>query len=234
LILLAGVLPLPAFGAGVVGSGTAESCTEAAPDAALGGGGLVTFDCGAEPVTITLSAEKVISSETIVDGGGRITLSGGNAVRVFSVNAGATLEVRHLTVANGAKSDGGGGGALNEGVLIVTDSTFSDNMAYVGGGIYNDGTLSVANSTFSGNGFALGGGNIEGWTGDVVPFGLGLASAVSLRTAATWRRRRTWSSSPSTTASESSAFSRTPPSRPRTRRTPATKGCSISARRSSG
>src|SRR5512139_1759534 len=41
----------PAQGAGVVGSGTPESCIETALDAALAGGGLVTFDCGQDPVT---------------------------------------------------------------------------------------------------------------------------------------------------------------------------------------
>jgi hypothetical protein len=51
----------PVRAAGVVGAGTPESCTEAALDAALAGGGLVTFDCGAEPVTVALSAEKVIT-----------------------------------------------------------------------------------------------------------------------------------------------------------------------------
>ena len=63
----------------VVGTGTPESCTEAALDAALVGGGLVTFDCGSESVTITLSAEKVLTQEmgeTTVDGGGLVTLSG--------------------------------------------------------------------------------------------------------------------------------------------------------------
>ena len=50
---------------------------------------MVTFNCGAEPVTITLTAEKVITAEmavTTVDGGGHVTLSGGGAVRVFFVN----------------------------------------------------------------------------------------------------------------------------------------------------
>jgi len=60
--------------AGVGGTGTAVSCTEAALDAALAGSGLVTFDCGPEPVTITLTQQKTISSDTTVDGGGLVTL----------------------------------------------------------------------------------------------------------------------------------------------------------------
>ena len=59
-----------ALAAGVVGSGTSESCTEAALDVALAGGGTVTFNCGAESVTITVTSEKTITSDTTVDGAG--------------------------------------------------------------------------------------------------------------------------------------------------------------------
>jgi hypothetical protein len=43
--------PSTACAAGMVGTGTAESCTDAALDAALVGGGLVTFDCGGPTAT---------------------------------------------------------------------------------------------------------------------------------------------------------------------------------------
>ena len=68
--------------AGVVGSGTAASCTEAALDAALAGGGAVSFSCGGGPVVIPVSTTKVISRSTTLDGSGQqVTLDGGNAVR---------------------------------------------------------------------------------------------------------------------------------------------------------
>ena len=51
----------PVVAAGVVGTGTPGICTEAALDAALAGGGLVTFDCGTDPVTVTVTSEKTIS-----------------------------------------------------------------------------------------------------------------------------------------------------------------------------
>jgi hypothetical protein len=64
-----------------VGTGTSASCTESALDARLPGGagfnGAVTFDCGADPVTITITSTKMIAADTTIDGGGRITLSGG-------------------------------------------------------------------------------------------------------------------------------------------------------------
>src|SRR5207244_2098621 len=42
----------PASAAGVVGDGTPDSCTDAAFDAALAGGGAITFNCGPNPLTI--------------------------------------------------------------------------------------------------------------------------------------------------------------------------------------
>ena len=67
--------PPSAFAAGVVGTGTPGSCTEAALDAALTGGGSVTFNCGASPVTITITSVKTITVSTNIDGDGRITIS---------------------------------------------------------------------------------------------------------------------------------------------------------------
>ena len=48
------VMPHSTQAAGVVGTGTAASCTETALKNAVAGGGAVTFNCGANSVTITL------------------------------------------------------------------------------------------------------------------------------------------------------------------------------------
>jgi len=163
--------PHVARAAGVVGTGTAASCTEMALNGALAGGGLVTFKCGASQVTITVTGTKTISATTTIDGGGLITISGGRSVGVFSVNAGGaaatptpaatpvlvfsvntgvTFTVQNLTIANGQGTGGSSGGIANNvgGTLTVTNSTLSGNG---GGGIDNGGTLTVTNSTFSGN-----------------------------------------------------------------------------------
>ena len=58
LLLSVGLQIAWAQAAGVVGTGTPGSCTEAALDSALAGGGAVTFNCGPNPATITLSAQK--------------------------------------------------------------------------------------------------------------------------------------------------------------------------------
>ena len=149
-----------AFAAGVVGTGTPESCTEAALDAALADGGMVTFDCGPAPVTITVTtAKRLWGSEATVDGGGLITLSGGNKVRVFSVLGGA-LTLKNLTIADGRSSLGLAGGVFNSGgTLVVTHCTFANNSAAApGGAIYNEGELTVTDSTFTGNEAKRGGG----------------------------------------------------------------------------
>jgi len=149
--------------AGVVGTGTAASCTDAAFNGALTGGGVVTFDCGGA-ATITVTSTKTISTDTTIDGGGVITISGGHSVGVFSVNAGVKFTVQNLTIANGSSTSHGGGGIGNGGTLTVTNSTFSGNSSdYNGGGIANSGTATVTSSTFSGNsaaGTTGGGGGI--------------------------------------------------------------------------
>ena len=91
----------------------------------------------------------------MIDGSGKaITVDGANSFQIFSVNSGATLNVRNLTIAHGSDEalPFEGGGILSHGTLTVTNSTFSHNLAAaLGGGIENDGTLTVTDSTFSGN-----------------------------------------------------------------------------------
>src|SRR5438876_14175 len=90
----------------VVGTGTSASCTEAALNACLPGGGsfdgTVTFACGgAATITVTsLSSPKTISANTTIDGGSVITISGGGTVQVFVVNTGVTFTVQNLTIAD--------------------------------------------------------------------------------------------------------------------------------------
>jgi len=120
--------------------------------------------------TITLgSTLPAISGDLSIEGAGQsVTISGNDAVRVMVVNAGVTVELRDLTVANGFSTNGGGGIA-NSGTLIITNSTFSSNTASGGGpgasgggGIANfdGGMLTITNSTFSGNDTARSGGGI--------------------------------------------------------------------------
>src|SRR5262245_43408941 len=88
ILLLLAAMPQSArsaFAAGVVGDGTPTSCTERALDAALAGGGLVTFNCGAGPVTIAVTSQKTIGVDTTIEGGGLVVIAGSQATRVFAV-----------------------------------------------------------------------------------------------------------------------------------------------------
>jgi hypothetical protein len=69
----------------VIGNGTPASCTSAAVVATVALGGIITFNCGPSPVTITMTAtaEIVHGSQIVIDGGGKVTLSGGGNVRIL-------------------------------------------------------------------------------------------------------------------------------------------------------
>jgi len=158
----------------VVGGG-AGTCDEAALDAALATGGVVTFDCGPDPVTIQISNAKAISKTTVIDGGGTVTLSGGGTTRIFVIESDVDFTVQNLTLTgamvNGPRGDGpskdNSGAAIfrhSASTLAVIGVTFTDDHATdsgadIGGGaIYSyGGDTIVVGSTFDGNSAASGG-----------------------------------------------------------------------------
>jgi hypothetical protein len=163
----------------VVGDGTAASCTEDALNAALAGGGTIRFRCGSAPVTISVTAEKVIARDTVLDGGDTITLDGGKATRLFVVGAAGgrpvALTLQYITLQGGRAtvspaSLGGpssvGGGAVLQfgGSLVITDSVLRDNDAstsgpdQAGGAVCSfDGRLVIARTLLDGNRAGSGG-----------------------------------------------------------------------------
>jgi uncharacterized repeat protein (TIGR01451 family) len=180
-VLAALWLAVPALAAGqataggIVGSGTPETCTEAALNAALAGGGTVSFDCGGGPVVIPITSTKTLSKSTTIDGTGQqVTLDGGGTTRMFlttyQLSSGLTLVFRQLTLRNARASDQG---AALELVwqepsrltnLLVEDVTFLNNVAatshadWGGGAIYGvTGVFTIRRSTFVGNRGANGG-----------------------------------------------------------------------------
>ena len=73
----------------VVGNGTPDSCTSAAFLSAVTAGGVITFNCGPNPKVITLTQTAKVKNSTrklVIDGGGKVTLSGGNANRILYVD----------------------------------------------------------------------------------------------------------------------------------------------------
>jgi predicted outer membrane repeat protein len=165
--LMASVLAAPQFvraepDAGVVGTGTPASCTETALNTALAGGGLVTFNCGAAPFTLVLSAVKNIIADTTVDGGGKITLSGNNATRHFFINGGVNFALKNITLANGFSPVGGGALETAGALVTVANARLTNNRAIdQGGAIYcfvgTGGAFTITNSLIDGNTSTRGG-----------------------------------------------------------------------------
>lgn len=161
----------------VVGTGTPASCTGSALEDAIETGGIITFDCGADPHTITVTSEKEIASDTVLDGEGTITLSGGGSVRILAVHSSFERETPSLTVQRLAFSDGvrtgsgegtdNGGGAIYRlgGTLTVIDCTFTGNRCppegqdVAGGAVYSigAGSTTIVGSVFASNSCSNGG-----------------------------------------------------------------------------
>jgi hypothetical protein len=145
--------------AGVVGNGTPESCTGSAFANALVGGGLVTFECGAEPANIVVDTAVIANgTTTTVDGGGLVQLDGDVLRQIFFVLAGGDLTLRDVMLVDG--NSGTGGALRNEGTARLERVMlfFNQTEGIGGGAIYNAGTLHVADSSFLGNGNATVGG----------------------------------------------------------------------------
>ncbi|WP_322488178.1 choice-of-anchor Q domain-containing protein [Chloroflexus sp.] len=151
LILLGLILfwtATPVRAAGVVGNGTAASCTEAALRTAVAGGGRVTFNCGPQPLTITLSSQLEIRQPTELDGGGpqqggRVTLSGGGRTRIIWLYDTA-LTIRNLTLIDGRSAEGGAirSSGLNSRVFIY-NSIFRNNDSTAGTDEEGGGAISM-------------------------------------------------------------------------------------------
>jgi len=84
-------LPAPSVPADrVVGTGTPSSCTADAFIAAVAHGGRIVFDCGPDTATIVLDRPAKVFNDSlpdiVVDGGARVTLSGGGTTRILYMN----------------------------------------------------------------------------------------------------------------------------------------------------
>ena len=143
----------------VIGTGTAASCTGDAFVAAVAKGGVITFDCGPDPATIVLtSTAKVYNdkgTKLVIDGGNKVTLSGGGTTRILymatcdkaqvyppgpgdcNTNPGVQLVVQNITFVDGSAkgipegtTNGAGGGAIHAqgGRLKVVNARFFNNV----------------------------------------------------------------------------------------------------------
>jgi sugar lactone lactonase YvrE len=140
---------LLAYDPDVVGSGTPGSCTETALDLALYRGGSIRFNCGPETVTIVITSEKVITTHTTLDGGGRLILNGQSATRHFRVID--TLLLHNIALSWGFSNDNGGA-IRNDGTLVLVNSRIAASQSTASGGaIVSTGPLTIINSLLDTN-----------------------------------------------------------------------------------
>ncbi len=174
----------------VVGTGTPESCTADAFVDAVALGGVVTFDCGPMPHTITLDRPARIFNDTgpeiVIDGGGLVTLSGGGTTRILYMNTcdpelrwttshcqdqdHPRLTVQNLTFVDGDSTgetefDGGGAIWARGGRLRIVNSRFFRNVCAATGPDVGGGAVRVFSQSGGRPVFVVNStfGGAEGW-----------------------------------------------------------------------
>lgn len=150
----------------------------------MAAGGVITFDCGPAPVTIAMQETAKLHNDrgpdTVIDGGGRVTLSGAGVRRILYMNTcdrslvwttshcndqdHPRLTVQHLTFvdgnATGETIDGGGAirvlDQFQDLPVVVAGSTFGSagngNSCSNGGALSSIGvSWSISGSVFRSN-----------------------------------------------------------------------------------
>jgi len=137
----------------IIGTGTPESCTAEDFINAVAQGGVIVFNTGGEPVTITLDRPAKIFNnkkpDVVIDGGGLVTLSGGGATRILYMNTcdknqvwttshcqnqdSPRLTVQNLTFIDGNSKnekefDGGGAIWVRGGRFKIVNCRFFNNV----------------------------------------------------------------------------------------------------------
>ena len=139
----------------VVGNGTADTCTGTAVVDAVHAGGVVTFNCGSAPITITVPEIDIFNDggkgdgSVTIDGGGLVTLSGGGQNRVlhqdtcdqslhWTTSHCQDQDTPHLVLQNIG---------LTGGSAMATSSVLGGGALYVGGGTFKAYNIRVWSST---------------------------------------------------------------------------------------
>ncbi len=140
----------------VVGDGTPANCTSDAFVQAVTKGGVITFNCGPDPVTIKLAKTAKIVNDTgpkiVIDGGGKVVLSGDGKHRILYMNTcdeaqkwttshcndqdHPLLSIQNLTFADGnarAEEDGGAAIFSRGGRIKIVNSRFFNNVCHDSG-----------------------------------------------------------------------------------------------------
>ena len=134
---------------------------------AIGGaasGDVITFDPSLAGQTIMLASQLTINKNLIIDGSGlnpRVEISGGNAVRIFLVDAASiiTPTIKNIVLKEGKQTGLSYtyfGGALfvgNDTTLMIENVRITNNSAYSAGAIYISpyAVVTISNSEITGN-----------------------------------------------------------------------------------
>jgi hypothetical protein len=148
----------------VIGDGEPASCTSAAVVSAVAAGGIITFNCGPNPLTITMNSTADVTKTdhlVVLDGGGLITLNGGGQRQIlFSDTCQGTLSTSdcvnqpypQVVVQNITFQDGYSGAQQNMSCTQNAPTCWYGGVDG-GGAIYAEGgQFKAVNSTFIDNG----------------------------------------------------------------------------------
>jgi len=147
----------------VVGKGSPESCTGDAFIAAVETGGIITFDCGDAEHTIVLDRPAKVRNDSgpslVIDGGKRITLSGGGKTRILYMNT--CDEDQVWTTSHCDNQDHP---RLSVQNITFVDGNSKNELEYDGGGaIYaSGGRFKAVNTRFFNNSCADSGPDVGG------------------------------------------------------------------------
>ena len=137
----------------IIGDGTPESCGAESFIDAVAQGGTIVFDCGPDPITLTLSRPAKVFNDAnpdiVIDGGGLVSLSGGGRIRILYMNTcdadqvwttphcqnqdHPRLTVQNITFVNGNSTgeieyDGGGAIWVRGGRFKAVNCRFFNNV----------------------------------------------------------------------------------------------------------
>lgn len=146
------------------GTNVVTACTEASLRMAIATGGMVTLCCNG---TITLTNTIDITHDVALDARGRdVTLSGANAVRLFSVAPRVRFSLTNVVLANGRHVGQNGSNGLSQPPPIGYPS--GPGLPGQGGAIFNNGgRVELISCTLTNNRAIGGQGGTNGYAGAV-------------------------------------------------------------------
>lgn len=174
------VIPNPIV---IVGDGTPASCTQTTIQSALDAGdnNTIMCNCGLNPIAISITSQLNVQKNNLTfDGGGLVSLDGGNNTRIFNIREGNDFTLQNIKLINGKAPATGGlfnesGGAILVGsgvtgkgngeikiinVDFTNNSITNINAAERGGGAiytYSLRNLLISHCNFIGNSANVGG-----------------------------------------------------------------------------